>query len=126
MKRLLYFVSANENFLHPIILVPGDGGSRIEAKLNKPKTVSVLCKQKTEDYFTLWLNGWDLLPKAIDCWTYNMMLQYDEKTYTTFNNDGVDVRIPGFGNTTTVEYLGDDYVVGKSALYFHELGTIHK
>ena len=50
-----------------------------------------------------------------------MVLQYDEKTRTTFNNDGVDVRVPGFGNTTTVEYLGDDYVVGRSALYFHDL-----
>ena len=50
-----------------------------------------------------------------------MVLQYDEKTHKTFNNDGVEVRVPGFGNTTTVEYLGDDYVIGRSALYFHEV-----
>ena len=42
-----------------------------------------------------------------------MLLQYDEKTHTTFNNDGVETRVPGFGNTTTVEYLGHDRLIGK-------------
>ena len=77
--------------------VPGDGGSQIEAKIDKPNRVSRLCVQKTDYYFTLWLNGWDLLPKAIDCWTDNMLLRYDPKTHKTFNNDGVDIRVPGFG-----------------------------
>ena len=51
--------------------------------------------------------------QAINCWTDNMLLQYDEKTHTTFNNDGVETRVPGFGNTTTVEYLGHDRLIGK-------------
>ena len=42
-----------------------------------------------------------------------MLLQYDQKTHTTFNNDGVETRVPGFGNTTTVEYLGHDRLIGK-------------
>ena len=55
-----------------------------------------------------------------------MVLQYDSKTHTTFNNDGVEIKVPGFGNTTTVEFLGHDRLIGKAAHYFHALGIIHK
>ena len=34
-----------------------------------------------------------------------MKLKYDNMTRTTMDNDGVETRIPGFGNTTTVEWL---------------------
>ena len=34
-----------------------------------------------------------------------MKLLYDNVTHTSINNKGVEIRIPGFGNTTTVEWL---------------------
>ena len=47
---------ANRNSLHPVILVPGDGGSQVLAKLNKTTTVSYLCYQKTDYWFYMWLD----------------------------------------------------------------------
>ncbi|KFM83613.1 Group XV phospholipase A2, partial [Stegodyphus mimosarum] len=33
--------------LSPVILVPGDGGSQLEAKLDKPEIVHYFCNRKT-------------------------------------------------------------------------------
>jgi len=92
-------------YIHPIVMVPGDGGSQIEAKLsNKTKTVNIFCF-KNSDWFSLWLNLEQMVPKVVDCWVDNMRLQYDLKTRRSFNNAGVETRIPGFGNSSTVEWL---------------------
>ena len=50
-----------------------------------------------------------------------MLLKYDPKNRTTRNNDGVDIRIPGFGNTTTVEFLGNSTLAGSSSIYFNKI-----
>ncbi|ODN02819.1 Group XV phospholipase A2 [Orchesella cincta] len=91
--------------LHPVILVPGDGGSQVEAKLDKPTTVHYVCTKKTDEYFSLWLNLELLVPIVIDCWVDNMRLIYNFTTRGTENSDGVIINVPGFGNTTTVELL---------------------
>ena len=90
--------------LHPIVLVPGNGGSQVEGRINKTKVVHYVCS-KTSDWFTMWLNLEQMIPEVIDCWVDNVKLKYDNVSHTTSNNDGVEVRIPGFGNTTTVEWL---------------------
>merc|ERR1719308_274573 len=90
--------------LHPIILVPGDGGSQVEGRLNKTSVVHYMCS-KTSDWYTLWLNLEQMIPTLVDCWVENMKLKYDNVTRRTMDNDGVETRIPGFGNTTTVEWL---------------------
>lgn len=90
--------------LHPIILVPGDGGSQVEGRLNKTSTVHYICS-KTSDWFTLWLNLQQMIPEFVDCWVDNMKLKYNNLTRTSHDNDGVETRIPGFGNSTTVEWL---------------------
>lgn len=90
--------------LHPIILVPGDGGSQVEGRLNKTQTVHYIC-DKTSDWFTLWLNLEQLIPEVVDCWVDNMKMVYDNVTRKSSDNYGVQTRIPGFGNTSTVEYL---------------------
>lgn len=51
----------------PVIIVPGDGGSQIEAKLDKPSVKHFQCSKKA-DWYTLWLSVTELLPGAIDCW----------------------------------------------------------
>ncbi|KRZ82724.1 Group XV phospholipase A2 [Trichinella sp. T8] len=89
----------------PVIIVPGDGGNQLEARLNKTETVHYFCQKKTSDYFTLWLNLELLVPFVLDCWVDNMRLEYDEITGETSNSPGVDIRVPGWGNTTTVEFI---------------------
>merc|ERR1719468_67057 len=48
-------------------------------------------------------------------------MKYDPKTRTTRNNDGVEIRVPGFGNSTTVELIGNGTLGGSSNLYFHPI-----
>lgn len=105
--------------LNPVVLVPGDGGSQFQAKLNKPSSVARYCVKQTDYYFDLWLNLELLVPYVIDCFVDNMRLVYDNKTRTTSNSPGVDIRIPGFGETETVEYL--DHSELSLTTYFHNI-----
>jgi len=54
--------------LSPIILLPGDGGSRLQAKLDRRDVSHHYCERKSSDWFDLWLNLSNLVPFAIDCW----------------------------------------------------------
>ncbi|XP_006860284.1 PREDICTED: group XV phospholipase A2 [Chrysochloris asiatica] len=103
----------------PVVLVPGDLGNQLEAKLDKPAVVHYLCFKKTDSYFTLWLNLELLLPVFIDCWIDNIRLIYNETSRTTRFPDGVDVRVPGFGQTFSLEFLDPHRITVGS--YFHTI-----
>lgn len=90
--------------------MPGDGGSQLDAKLDKPDVPHYFCYQKTTDYFNLWLNLELLVPFVIDCWVDNMKLIYDNVSRTTHNNEGVDIQVPGFGDTNSVEYVDPSHL----------------
>ncbi|KAM4602329.1 lysosomal phospholipase A and acyltransferase isoform 1-T2 [Discoglossus pictus] len=89
----------------PVVMVPGDLGNQLEAKLDKPSVVHYMCSKKTDYYFTLWLNLELLLPLVIDCWIDNIRLVYNTTTKSTESPAGVDVRVPGFGQTYPLEFL---------------------
>jgi len=101
--------------------VPGDGGSQVEAKLNKPSTVHYFCDKTTKDWFNIWLNLELLAPLIIDCWTDNVKLHYDNVTRLTSNSPGVELRIPGWGNPEVVEWIDPSHA--KQGAYFKEIGN---
>lgn len=51
-----------------------------------------------------------------------MRLVYNNKTRTTSNSPGVEVRFPGFGNCSTVEWI--DPSKTSRGFYFHEIGNL--
>nr|XP_012151510.1 PREDICTED: group XV phospholipase A2-like isoform X2 [Megachile rotundata] len=108
--------------ISPVIFVPGDGGSQVEAKLNKTKAVHYLCEKVSNEYFNIWLNLELLVPVVIDCWIDNMKLIYNNVTRTTRNQDGVDIRIPGWGDPFVVEYL--DPSKASPGAYFKDIGNM--
>lgn len=110
------------SYLNPVILIPGDGGAQVEAKLNKTDSIHYICEKTTPDYFNIWLNMELLVPLVIDCWIDNIKLLYDNKTRTTRNNDGVDIRIPGWGLTETVEWLDPSHATTGS--YFNAIADV--
>ncbi|KAK5971330.1 Phosphatidylcholine-sterol acyltransferase [Trichostrongylus colubriformis] len=106
--------------LHPVILIPGDGGSQLEANLTgKPAVVHYICSKQTADYFDLWLNLELFTPLVIDCWVDNMMLVFNSTSGMSSDMPGVDIRIPGFGGTSTVEWL--DPSKASQGLYFYTI-----
>lgn len=107
--------------LNPVILIPGDGGSQIEAKLNKTNVVHYICQKTTTNYFNIWLNLELLVPLVIDCWIDNIRLIYDNVTRTTKNPDGVYTRVPGFGGTETVEWLDPSHA--STGAYFKDIAN---
>lgn len=74
----------------------------------------IFCDKTTKDWFNLWLNLELLAPLIIDCWTDNAKLHYDNKTRTTSNAPGVEIRIPGWGDPEVVEWIDPSHAVSFS------------
>ncbi|XP_057294338.1 phospholipase A2 group XV-like [Hydractinia symbiolongicarpus] len=94
------------NALSPVVIVPGTGGNQLEAKLvNKPAKPAFYCYSSTSSYFRLWLDIKSLLPYALTCWVDNIRLEWDMQSMTVKNPQGVLTRVPGFGDTSSIEAL---------------------
>ncbi|XP_030384122.1 group XV phospholipase A2-like [Scaptodrosophila lebanonensis] len=107
--------------LSPVIFVPGDGGSQMDARLNKSQVPHFLC-QKTADWFNLWLNLEELMIPLVYCWVDNIKLYYDAATRTTHNTPGVEIKIPGWGNPEVVEWI--DPTHNKAGAYFKDIANL--
>ncbi|CAH1105701.1 unnamed protein product [Psylliodes chrysocephalus] len=122
LKLLIFFsIFLLVRCLNPIVFIPGDGGAQLEAKLNKTDAVHYICQKTTNDFFNIWLNMELLVPLVIDCWIDNVKLIYDNQTRTTRNNDGVEIRVPGWGSTETVEWLDPSHAATGS--YFYDISN---
>jgi lysophospholipase-3 len=93
------------NVNYPAIFIPGDGGSQIWARLNRTLPPPHFFCTRHTDWFELWLDVRILFPEVIDCFVDNMRLTYNSTTKKTSNLDGVNIQIPGFGQTSTIEFF---------------------
>lgn len=61
---------------HPRLLVyyavPGDGGSQLQARINKSTVPHLWCEKTSSSWFDLWLSIESMLPGAIGCWADNI------------------------------------------------------
>ncbi|KAE8747732.1 hypothetical protein FOCC_FOCC005555 [Frankliniella occidentalis] len=124
VMSLGYIVSsapASSN-VFPVIMIPGDGGSQIDAKLSKSQVVHYVCEKNTNDFFNIWLNLELLVPIVIDCWVDNIKLVYNSTTRKTETPLGVETRVPGFGDPAVVEWL--DPSQASPGAYFKDIGNM--
>lgn len=109
---MLYTCHAGCN-LHPLILIPGNGGNQLEARLTAEyKPSSFYChkrwnpaRQNKEGWFRLWFDPSVLLAPFTKCFAERMMLYYDSDLDDFRNAPGVETRVPHFGSTQSLLYL---------------------
>jgi lysophospholipase III len=90
---------------YPAIFIPGNGGSQIWARLNRTLPPPHFFCARHSDWFELWLDVRLLIPEVIDCFVDNIRLTYNSTTKKTTNLEGVEIQIPGFGDTSTIEFF---------------------
>ncbi|KAF5461946.1 hypothetical protein F2P56_018004 [Juglans regia] len=110
---MLYTCHAGSN-LHPLILIPGNGGNQLEARLTagyKPSSLycykrwNPVAPQNKEGWFRLWFDPSVLLAPFTKCFAERMMLYYDSDLDDYRNAPGVETRVPHFGSTQSLLYL---------------------
>ncbi|PNI91123.1 LCAT isoform 5, partial [Pan troglodytes] len=55
------------------------------------------------------------LPLGVDCWIDNTRVVYNRSSGLVSNAPGVQIRVPGFGKTYSVEYLDSSKLAGPPA-----------
>ena len=88
----------NETPTSPIILVPGDGGSALEMRINgtKSSVPHFFCERTTRGRWKrVWFSPSVLSPGYVDCWADNIRLRYTSKvdgTSSVSNAPGVEIQ----------------------------------
>lgn len=100
--------------LHPLVLIPGDGGNQLEARITKDyKPSSLLCKWWTRQpaaeggggWFRLWFDPLVVLSPFTRCFAERIALRYLPELDDYRNVPGVETRVPHFGSTLALRYL---------------------
>nr|CAB3264917.1 group XV phospholipase A2-like [Phallusia mammillata] len=101
-------------FKRPVVFVPGDAGSLMEARNNNPGGYG------GGSWFRIWLDILLLLPHNIHNYVENILMTFDPATNTSSNVPGVQTRVPHFGTTLSMEYIDPSwtaYFLGNSGAY---------
>ncbi|KFK28803.1 hypothetical protein AALP_AA7G050500 [Arabis alpina] len=87
---------------HPLILVPGNGGNQLEARLDKDYKPGSFWCMRSGGWFTLWFDPTVLLSPFTKCFNERMLLYYDADLDDYQNAPGVHTRVPHFGSTKSL------------------------
>lgn len=111
--------SNGTRLLSPVLMVPGYGGSRLEARIDN----SLIGNQQSDclstDWSTIWLNVKLLAPWALNCLIRNFRLHFDPSTNTTHNTNGVLIRVKNPESLETIERITDSQILGLT--YFGKI-----
>jgi len=110
--------------LSPILLIPGDGGNQLEAKLSKTADTTPTGCPLSSSWYRLWLDVWQLRKGKLECWADNIRLEYNRSTKKSRNRAGVQTRVPGWGHTDSMEYLDPSWsawVLADAGNYLHDM-----
>lgn len=105
-------ISTSSSNLHPLILIPGNGGNQLEARLTTQyKPSGLVCEpwyppfKKKNGWFRLWFDSTVLLAPFTRCFAQRMTLYYHPELDDYYNAPGVQTRVPRFGSTHSLLYL---------------------
>ncbi|KAL6995326.1 Lecithin-cholesterol acyltransferase-like 1 [Sarracenia purpurea var. burkii] len=108
---MLYTCQGVSN-LHPLILVPGNGGNQLEARLTAEyEPSSLFCTRRhparkdKDGWFRIWFDFSVLLAPYTQCFARRMTLRYDADVDDYRNAPGVEFRVSDFGSTKSLLYL---------------------
>ena len=119
--------------LSPVLLIPGDGGEEgqvTDCRLYVSGSGNQLEARRlpSSQWFKLWLDVWQLRSSRLRAWADTIKIVYDREKRVSRNVEGVETRVPGWGSTETVEYLGkrvpDPAVITMYVLYKTHLGLL--
>jgi lysophospholipase-3 len=103
--------------LAPVILVPGLGGSELEAKLHRFDVPAWYCS-KDYDWYTLWISIEEVI--ASPCLLSNLGITYNSNNNTYSNVAGVQIRALDWGGLNGINCLDNDdgsWICGLTAYY---------
>lgn len=110
---------AKPSILSPVILMPGYGGSKLEARWNPSEAApSKSCPRFTE-WRTIWLDPSYILPNRLECLVEMLELEMDTGTCRTRNKRGLEVRVKAPERVENAETLTDLRVLRYD--YFHQI-----
>jgi len=84
--------------VHPVILMPGLAASTIEGKFDKDSSDKE-CKLK-QDWHKIWFDKREVDSKGIECFKENFKRDFNKKTGSTSNIEGVETKVSNFGSDT--------------------------
>ncbi|KAG5543675.1 hypothetical protein RHGRI_016436 [Rhododendron griersonianum] len=118
MSMMLYTceaISGSSN-LHPLVLVPGNGGNQLQGRLTAEyKSPSLFCTRRhparkdKEGWFRLWFDFSVILAPYTQCFAQRMTLHYDAGVDDYRNTPGVETRVSGFGSVKSLLYLDPSF-----------------
>ena len=123
MRTLLcWFLPLALGAVQPIVIVPGLGGSVLEASISNRSRYRD-CATDSQDYFTLWFSQTQVAWR-FDCFLAGISMDHgDDGSPAAVNASGVDIRPRDFGGVDGVEYSNAGAHDLIPMPYMHELIT---